>query len=270
MIKTIPPQVSIAPKTTVPPTPISNKVTDIAKGAFTILTTPGFFSSPEFYHGVEVTLGTVSCLGVIGTVIYVFAGKMDSASLSGIVVVTSATSAHLAGQVAIAKSMQEKLEKMENLNSQQAAQIVLLQTLSKEFKRDVEDFRDSCEQNKDTLTNISQKYEEKLQASAKLLDKIAREDLKDFIRVIKEIKDPAALLCRLNELETITNKLENTERKYAATQQEIANAEGRLEMVIANLREMEFAHEEILAGHKEVLAAHVAETNKLQAFVAAI
>lgn len=256
-----------------PPKPVTTQVTEIANGVFCILTTPGFFSSPAFYRSVEVALGTVSCAGAIGSVIYVFAGKMDSAALSSIVFVTSATSAHFAGQVALNKSMQEKLEKMETLNSQQAAQIIHYQTLFNNFKKDVADFKENNEE----LTQIIQKFEQQLLASTKLLNKLFQEgDLQELLKAIRELKDPESLLQRLNELNIVTVKLQdsqkelsNTEGRLENTQTRLEDTEARLQEAVEALRQMEKeverSHAQILSQHKNVLASHAEETSKLQA-----
>lgn len=248
-----------------PPTLITTKVTEIAKGVFCVLTTPGFFSSPEFFRSAEVALGTVSCAGAIGSVIYIFAGKMDSAALSGIIVVTSAASAHLAGQVALNKSMQEKLAKMEDLNTQQAAQIIHYQTLFQNFKKDVADFKE----NNIELTQIIQKFEQQLLDSARLLSKLFQEgDLQELLKAIRELKDPESLLRRLNELDAVTKKLQDSQKELASTQGRLEDTDQRLRETIEKLRKMEkeveVAHREIISEHQGVLARHARETSKLQ------
>ncbi len=237
------------------------KISEIAKEVWVILSNPG---SPEFYQHTEKVLTIIAIAGGIGSVLYYLIGKPDSSGLSGIICLTGALSSHLAGQVAISKSIQEKLEKMESLNHQQAAQITHYQTLFKEFKRDIEDLKEFSVEHQEELKCLVSKLDQQIQASGVLLEKLFKDGiLQDILKAIKDIKDPEGLLRRLNELEVVTKKLQDS-------QKELANTEGRLEIVVANLREMEKEHQDILFGHRQVLAVHKAETDKLQAAVAAI
>jgi predicted nucleic acid-binding Zn-ribbon protein len=260
MIQTLPAPQKITPKNTPPAHNI--KVEEIAKGVLAVITTPGFFSSPEFYQGAEVVFGTLSGIGAAGVVIYYFAGKPDCSGLSGILFVTSAMSAHLAGQAALGKSLQQKLEKMEELNNQQATQIAHYQTLFKQFKKDIEDFKDYNESNQEELSKVIQKFQQQLQSSNTLLDKLFKDEksLTDLLKAIQEIKDPESLMRRLEELNVVTKKLQDS-------QKELASTEGRLYEVAANLRkteenlrkateEQKKEHKEILNEHRQVLSAH--------------
>ncbi|HSX14012.1 MAG TPA: hypothetical protein VLE96_06320 [Chlamydiales bacterium] len=247
----------------------TTKVTEIAKGAFTILTKPGFFSSTEFYQGAEIVLGTISGVSAIGTVLYYFAGKPDCSGLSGILFITSASSAHFAGQVALSKSLQEKLEKMEGLNNQQAAQLAHFQTLFNEFKKNIGEFKEFNEQNQEELSSAIEKFQQQIQSSHHLLQKLFKdeESLQALLKAIKEIKDPETFFRRMNELELVTKKLQDSQRDLAATEARLAETDARLAVVVENLRQSEIEQKHILSEHRKVLSAHAAETNKLQAVV---
>lgn len=260
MIQALPIPQTIAPKNV--PAPQSSRAAEIAKGILTVMTTPGFFSSPEFYQGAEVVLGTLSGIGAAGVLIYYFAGKPDCSGLSGILFVTSAMSAHLAGQAALGKSLQQKLEKMEELNHQQSTQLAHYQTLFKQFKKEIEDFKDYNESNQEELSKVIQKFQQQLQSSNTLLDKLFKDEksMTELLKAIQEIKDPESLIRRLEELNVVTKKLQESQKA-------LANTEGRLYEVAAHLRkaeenlrkateEQKKEHKEILNEHRQVLSAH--------------
>lgn len=270
---------------------LNGKIRGLATKIIPALFSGHFFSSHEFYETAEVTLLCSSFIGIIGSLGLFITGMPLSSALLLALSVSTALGAYLASQASLqqtliesANQMREQTEILAEENrtlketvgklsmkiSQFDLQLAHLNTLNREFQKELLFFRISNEKNMGLFTKKIEDFSSQISAFETLWNELLKnmQDLKsdtvssvaDLRKIIEELTNPKLTLLLLEEHKKIREQireelahLKEIKQQLNEINRQIALREGQVKERDDVLRELRDEHSQILTSYTEQL-----------------